>query len=92
MVTQRELAAMACLARENVNRILKNWEQQNVLRRAAQTYRIATAPLKREATGDNGLGGPLLSEFAFRVAAKDVVLSARRCSPIGAAALRPPRA
>lgn len=83
---------MAGIARENVNRILKNSEQQNVAQSCANLPNCHMATLKREATGDNGLRGPLLIEFAFRVAAKDVALSVRRCTPIGAAALRPHRA
>jgi len=40
MMAQKELAAMAGVARENVNRILRDWEQQNLLTRSLHTYCI----------------------------------------------------
>ena len=40
MMAQKELAAMAGVARENVNRFLKTWEQQKLLSRSLRTYRI----------------------------------------------------
>jgi CRP/FNR family transcriptional regulator, cyclic AMP receptor protein len=43
MIPQKELAALARVARENTNRILKNWERTNLLSVSLQSYRINDA-------------------------------------------------
>jgi CRP-like cAMP-binding protein len=49
-ITQSDLAAMAGIARENVSRILKDWERQSVVSRLAGYYCLENPQiLKREA-------------------------------------------
>jgi CRP/FNR family transcriptional regulator, cyclic AMP receptor protein len=43
MIPQKELAALARVARENTNRILKNWRCTNLLSVSLQSYRINDA-------------------------------------------------
>jgi CRP/FNR family transcriptional regulator, cyclic AMP receptor protein len=52
MIPQSELAAMAGVARENVNRLLKSWERQKLLRREGRAYCIDERGLRREAALD----------------------------------------
>jgi len=40
MLSQKELAALAGVARENTNRILKEWERKRVVTKVARSYRI----------------------------------------------------
>jgi CRP/FNR family transcriptional regulator, cyclic AMP receptor protein len=40
MISQKDLAALAGVARENTNRILRNWQQQKLIVKSAKTYRI----------------------------------------------------
>jgi CRP/FNR family transcriptional regulator, cyclic AMP receptor protein len=49
MLNQKELAAMAGVARENTNRILKDWERKNLVTKLSRSYRINDkAKLERE--------------------------------------------
>jgi len=47
-VTQRDLAALAGVARESVNRILNEWERDGLLNKSAENYEIAKGRLKRK--------------------------------------------
>jgi CRP/FNR family transcriptional regulator len=40
MISQKDLAALAGVARENTNRILRNWQQQKLIVRSNRSYRI----------------------------------------------------
>ena len=49
MLSQKELAAMAGVARENTNRILREWEKRNLVSIEARSNRINDkAVLERE--------------------------------------------
>ena len=50
MINQKDLAAMAGVARENTNRFLKGWQQRNILSStSSHSYRIKDkAELERE--------------------------------------------
>jgi len=43
LIPQRDLAALAVVARENTNRILKDWERRKLLTISAHTFRINDA-------------------------------------------------
>ena len=49
VVNQRDLAAMAEVARENANRILGEWERRSLVTRVAHSYEIDRIRLEREA-------------------------------------------
>ena len=53
MINQKDLAALAGVARENTNRILKGWQQRKILSTSSHSYRIKD---KAEARTRNGLG------------------------------------
>jgi CRP/FNR family transcriptional regulator, cyclic AMP receptor protein len=40
MINQKDLAALAGVSRENANRILKTWQQRNILNVSSHSYRI----------------------------------------------------
>jgi len=40
MFSQKDLAALAGVARENTNRILRNWQQQKLIVKSSNTYQI----------------------------------------------------
>ena len=40
MISQKDLAALAGVARENTNRILRNWQRQKLIVKSAKTYQI----------------------------------------------------
>jgi CRP/FNR family transcriptional regulator len=48
MIQQRDLAAMAGIARENANRILAEWERVGLVSKAQQGYEIDRGRLERE--------------------------------------------
>ena len=49
MIHQKDLAALAGVARENTNRILRNWQKRKLLVKTAKSYRIDDiAKLKHE--------------------------------------------
>jgi len=50
LVNQRDLAALAGVARENANRILADWERRSLVTRLAHSYEIDRIKLEREAT------------------------------------------
>jgi len=54
IVNQRDLAALAGVARENANRILGEWERRNLVTRLAHSYEIDRVKLEREANDEPG--------------------------------------